>query len=629
MGDRLQVGERLNVNDQLVSQNGQFTLWLQPDRNLVLYHGSLDATSAYWATATLWLPANERPLYAEMQTDANFVLYDASKVARWASNTWGPGYDAPYIVLQNDGNLVIFHHGNVPVWATGGVGGVGAIPSRWYMPAPPVGDLNAAVDHVGRMPPVVSGSTDLAPPGTSTVDVNGVAYLVTEQRRRLVNDVVEHAFLQDIAAMGVWPGQVVQGKSLLVGDVAPIGPLPRQPGRIEIVTDLITNTPHPQSADVNAPDSASVNQARQTLIQTINPTSSPGLLRTSFERASTLREVGVKLGVTVKGSAFGVDANASLDRTYKQSAVVATIRQVFYSVNFAPLSAGATGFWPDRTVAYADLDRYVGVGNPPLFVDSVQYGRFICVTAQGAFSSSELTAALSATWTGAVSGGGSLSARDKEVIQSSQVKVYTLGVPGHLSFQDLADPIRQLQDVYKAGLTFTTSNPGSPISFTCRHIADGTLAHVGLAAEYTQPLAAQGVNIDGREFHVFDGPGGGLVDTGIVVNPGDHATISASGRIASGVFLSQPHGPEGWRGHHADPAAPLPSGTAYCLVTRFGTGGWIEAGPFWEATAGSGDRGVLQLNTNDNNPHNGDEHFKWKIVVSVARAGAAAAGVYV
>lgn len=58
----------------------------------------------------------------------------------------------------------------------------------------------------GRMPPVVSGSTDLSSPTSTRVDVDGVAYLVTEQRRRIVNDVIEHAFLQDIAAMGVWPG---------------------------------------------------------------------------------------------------------------------------------------------------------------------------------------------------------------------------------------------------------------------------------------------------------------------------------------------------------------------------------------------------------------------------------------
>lgn len=630
MTDRLQDGQQLNINDKLVSPNGRYTLWMQTDGNLVLYHDSIDVSTAYWSTDTWWLPDNERPVCAPMQSDVNFVLYDGNGIPRWASGTWGPGYVAPYIVLQDDGNLVIYHNGTRPVWASGGIGGTGAIPAQGYLPAPAVQDLNSAVDRLGRMPTVVTGSTDLAPPTLTTVDANGVAYLVTEQRRRIVNDVIEHAFLQDIAAMGVWPGQVIQSKALLVGDIAPIGPFVRQPGTLQIVTDLISNTPHPQRADLDNPDAAKVKQARQDILNAINPAGSAGLLKTGFERASTLREVGVKLGVTVKGSAFGVDANATLDQTYKRSVVVASIRQVFYTVTFTPHSAGATGFWPDGGVSYENLERYVGLGNPPLYIDSVQYGRFICITTQGAFSGSEITGAIRVSWQAAVSGTVNIDARAKEVLENSQIKIYTIGVPGYLTFQDLADPVSQLQQVYKSGLSFTLSNPGAPISFTCRHIADGTLAHVGLAAEYTQPLSAQGADVSQQRFAVFDGPGGGLVDTRIPVNPGDTVTVSAGGRIWSGVFGSRLHGPEGWPGHRADNAAPTKgNGTAYCLVIRFGVGEWIEAGRFWEGSPVAGRGGTLQLNVNDPNPYNGDPTKRWEVFVDVKRAGAAAVGVYV
>lgn len=490
-------------------------------------------------------------------------------------------------------------------------------------------DLNSVVDGFGRMPPVVSGSTELAPPTSTTVNANGVAYLITEQRRRTVNDIVEHAFLQDIAAMGVWPGQVIQGNALLVGDVAPIGPFGRQPGKIQIVTDLISNTPDAQDADLDNPDAAKVNQARRDILSRINPTGSAGILKAGFERASTLREAGAKLGVTVKGAAFGVDANATLDQTYKSSVVVASIRQVFYSVMFTPNSAGATGFWPEGGVSSEDLRPYAGVGNPPLYIDSVQYGRFICVTAQGAFSSSEITAALKVTWDATLSGSVNIDARTKDVLDSSQVKIYTHGVPGHANFQDLADPIAGLQQVYTNGLSFTLDNPGAPISYTCRHIADGTLAHVGLAAEYTQPLSAQGENVDHQRFEVFDGPGGGLVDTRIWVNPGDTVTVSARGQIWSGVAFSGTHGPEGWPGHQADRAAPQPAATAYCHVIRFGNSDWIEAKGLWQGSPSAGSGGILQLNVNDNNTYNGDPNKRWEVFVDVNRAGAAAAGVYI
>jgi hypothetical protein len=133
MTDRLQAGQQLNINDQLVSPNGRYILLMQPDGNLVLYHDSIAVSTAYWSTDTWRLPAIWRPSYALMQSDGHFVLYDASRTPRWASGTWGPDFIAPYIVLQDDGNLVIYHNGLQPVWASGGVGGNGAIPARGYV----------------------------------------------------------------------------------------------------------------------------------------------------------------------------------------------------------------------------------------------------------------------------------------------------------------------------------------------------------------------------------------------------------------------------------------------------------------------------------------------------------------
>ncbi|MFD4143384.1 thiol-activated cytolysin family protein [Streptomyces sp. NPDC058572] len=557
------------------------------------------------------------------------MLYDTDDIPRWGSGTWGPAFVDPYLVLQDDGNLVIKHDGLRPIWATGIPGGAGAISAVGFVDAAPT--LSASLDRLGRLPAVVTGSTDVAPPQASTVDANGVAYIVTEQRRRLVNETVEQAFLQDIAAMGVWPGQVIQGRPLLAGDVAPVGPFPRVPGTVNIVTDLISNTAGAgQSSHLQEPTSANVDAARRSIIQQVNPTDSPGVLKVGIDKASTLREVGVKLGISIKGSSFGVDANATLNQTYKQSVIVAVIRQIFYSVTFTPSHPQARGFW-DADIDFDDIAPFVGAGNPPLYIDSVQYGRLICLTARGSFSSSELTAALKANIQAATTVNANVDVRTKEVLESSEVKAYTIGVPGGRNFQTLGDPVAELQQVYQSGLMYNSQNLGAPISFTARHVADGTLARVGLAAEYVQALTAQGADVTGAHFFPYDGPGGGLVDTGINVNPGDKVTVRTTGEIWSGIFLAGLHGPQGWPGHKADGAAPKPDGTAFALLVSFGgaSGSWIEAGPFWEGTPPNGKSGRLLLNINDNNPFNGNEWRKFDTVVDVRRGDAGSAGVFV
>jgi hypothetical protein len=658
MSDRLAAGEELNVNDQLTSPNGLFELVMQDDGNLVLYQRTAPVVglgpllqpevhnppqpigtgghrfpvgipASYWATGTWTLPVPQRPVRAVMQKDAHFVLYDKDGVPRWASGTWGRAFIDPFLVLQDDGNLVVKHDSARPVWASGIPGGAGSIPAAGFVDI--THTLSASLEQLGRLAPVITGSTDLGTPQSSTVDANGVAYIVTEQRRQLVNETVEQAFLQDISAMGVWPGLVIQGKALLSGDVAPIGPLPRVPGTVNVVTDLITNSPGAgQSMVIPEPTPASVESARRSIIQQVNPTDSPGILKVGIDKASTLREVGVKLGLAVKGSNFGVDANAALNQTYKQSVVVAVIRQIFYSVTFTPSGPQAEGFWAD-SVKFDDVAPFVGAGNPPLYIDSVQYGRLICLTARGSFSSSELTAALKANVQAATSVNGSVDVHTKEVLENSEVKVYTIGVPGGGNFQTLADPITELQQVYKSGLLFNTQNLGAPISFTARHVADGTLARVALSAEYVQALSAQGSDVIGRHFFPYDGPSGGLVDTGINVNPGDKVTVSTSGEIWSGIFLAGLHGPQGWPGHKADSAAPKPDGTAFALVVSFGgaSGSWIEAGPFWEGTPPNGKPGRLLLNINDNNPFNGNDWRKFDSKIDVRRGDAGSAGVFI
>ena len=50
-----------------------------------------------------------------MQGDGNFVLYHVNNAPAWASNTAGaPG---SFVVMQNDGNLVIYRP-NFPIWAS-------------------------------------------------------------------------------------------------------------------------------------------------------------------------------------------------------------------------------------------------------------------------------------------------------------------------------------------------------------------------------------------------------------------------------------------------------------------------------------------------------------------------------
>lgn len=112
-------------------------LALQPDGNLVIYNTE---NTALWASYTIHNPDHFSYINNEwrtpgflypfqsldtangtrsllLQPDGNLVLYDANRKPLWASNT--AGKDPKYLALQSDGNLVLYSKSNVAIWNSG------------------------------------------------------------------------------------------------------------------------------------------------------------------------------------------------------------------------------------------------------------------------------------------------------------------------------------------------------------------------------------------------------------------------------------------------------------------------------------------------------------------------------
>ena len=106
----LNPGEGLSVGDTLISQDGNFVLTLQPDGNLVESSGG----NPVWASGTY----GRLSWSVIIQGDGNLVLYDVHKTAIWASGTFGHG--GVGVIIQDDGNIVIYPvGGGHAIWATG------------------------------------------------------------------------------------------------------------------------------------------------------------------------------------------------------------------------------------------------------------------------------------------------------------------------------------------------------------------------------------------------------------------------------------------------------------------------------------------------------------------------------
>lgn len=103
----LNAGQGLAASEASSSCSGTYSLVMQTDGNLVLYHNGV---GAIWATGT----DGQGGSSAVLQDDGNFVLYTAASAPLWSSGTSGHG--GSYLAIQDDGNLVVYAPGGAALW---------------------------------------------------------------------------------------------------------------------------------------------------------------------------------------------------------------------------------------------------------------------------------------------------------------------------------------------------------------------------------------------------------------------------------------------------------------------------------------------------------------------------------
>ena len=106
-GSALYPESRLNPGDELVSDNGEYTLVMQHDGDLVEY----DASGVpVWSSHTN-VPGSD----LEAQDDGNFVIYAPGHIAVWATGT---SYRNSVLALNDDGNIVVNAPGDIVAWSS-------------------------------------------------------------------------------------------------------------------------------------------------------------------------------------------------------------------------------------------------------------------------------------------------------------------------------------------------------------------------------------------------------------------------------------------------------------------------------------------------------------------------------
>lgn len=90
---------------------------MQQDGNLVIYKKYNDHKTHIWHTNTHVSPL-KRPFHLIMQGDGNLVMYDMNQKHVWHTKTFGKGEPNYALKMQSDGNLVLYDKTGYHTWVS-------------------------------------------------------------------------------------------------------------------------------------------------------------------------------------------------------------------------------------------------------------------------------------------------------------------------------------------------------------------------------------------------------------------------------------------------------------------------------------------------------------------------------
>jgi hypothetical protein len=281
----------------------------------------------------------------------------------------------------------------------------------------------------------------------------------------------------------LWPGALIQGRSHRdgVGSLLPLV--------IGERTAIKVSIPSLATSDnfrvVDTPDQAEVNQAIGSMVSNATTANlvTPSTIQFLMEDYDSEESFALKSKLSGKYLGFRASASASVDRKANERTVMVYFYEKMFEVVVEPPQTPGSFF--SEAFTREKLDEQIAMGrigpdNPPVYLSNVVYGRMMAFTFTSTASSSEIRAALNASYKGIFSANFSVDAEHAKILNTAKITVTSLGGSTKASVAMIASG--DWRDYFKTDAPLTTAYP---ISYTFRNLGDGSIASVAEGTKYT------------------------------------------------------------------------------------------------------------------------------------------------
>lgn len=278
----------------------------------------------------------------------------------------------------------------------------------------------------------------------------------------------------------LWPGTVVRGADASNGILTPVG-VPLAPVTFSFSLENIAGSP---VATMDSPSLSSFREARNEILGAGVTGATPAALHFEVRKVSNESQLAVALGASAKWPG-GPDIAASFDfnSSSLKTKILVNFTQSYYTIDVDTPSTPSRFFAPGTNVD--ELQKWMSVTSPPMYVQSITYGRRVVLSIQTDSSAEDMKEALEAAYAGIGAGGqAKVSGQHKRILSDSTIRAFILGGSGE-DAAAVIDGIDSLGVYIKKGGSYSPDSPGAPIAYKLAYL-DNDITKLAFATDYAE-----------------------------------------------------------------------------------------------------------------------------------------------
>ncbi len=277
----------------------------------------------------------------------------------------------------------------------------------------------------------------------------------------------------------LWPGLIVRGQDAQEGLLTPLG-AKLAPVVFSVSLENIANSPVGEMED---PSLSSFRDARNAILEGGVTGATPAALDFNVIELHSESQLSTALGAGLNWPG-GPEIAASFDfsSTEQKTKILVNLTQAYYTIDEDAPTTPKDFFDPSVTVD--DLKPLIEEGSPPLYIQSITFGRRVIFSVETNSSATDIKAALEATYKGAVNVNAKVSAEHQKMLSSSSIRAFVIGGAGGEATGAISG-FEGLISYIKNGGNYSKDSPGAPIAYKLAYL-DNEVTKMAFTTEYSE-----------------------------------------------------------------------------------------------------------------------------------------------